>query len=279
MKQYLDLMKEVMESGVNRPDRTGVGRRSVFGRTMRFNMADGFPAVTTKKLAFESVKAELLWFLSGSSDVKDLQKLGSKIWDANAEAPYWKPHAKFNGDMGRVYGVQWRKWKTDDREVDQIARVIERVKKRSSSTRLIVTAWNPGELDYEEQQPPSTALSPCHILFQFFVADDKLSLQMYQRTCDMFLGVPFNIASYSLLLHMIAQVTGLQAHEFIHVLGDTHIYQNHFEQVREQLKREPLPLPKLWLNPDVKKIEDFAMDDIKLINYVHHPPIKAPMAV
>ncbi len=273
MKQYLDLLRHTFENGTDRPDRTGVGTRAVFGQTMRFDMADGFPAMTTKKLAFNAVKAELLWFISGSSDVKDLQKLGCHIWDANAEAGYWKPKARFEGDLGRVYGVQWRSWQAPDgKTVDQLKKAIECIGKDPNDRRIIVSAWNPGELDH-------MALPPCHMFFQLFVANEKLSLSMYQRSCDMFLGVPFNIASYSLLLHMIAQVTGLQAGEFVHVLGDTHIYQNHFDQVREQLAREPYPLPKLWLNPEVKDIEKFSMDDIKLINYQSHPTIKAPMAV
>lgn len=247
---------------------------------MRYDMADGFPAVTTKKLAFNAVKAELLWFLRGSSDVRDLQKLGCHIWDANANAPYWKPHAQSEGDVGRVYGVQWRRWRTtDNQEIDQLARVIERIKNKPYTRRLIVNAWNPGELDYEEQQPPATVLAPCHTFFQFFVAHGTLSLQMYQRSCDMFLGVPFNIASYSLLLHMVAQVTGLKAGEFIHTLGDAHIYLNHFEQVKEQLTREPFPLPKVRLNPAVKNIDDFSMDDIVLVDYQSHPSIKASMAL
>lgn len=273
MQQYLDLLREIMEKGVDRPTRTGIATRAVFGRQMRFGMSDGFPAVTTKKLAFDAMKAELLWFLSGSSDAKELQKLGSRIWDANAEAPYWKPKARFEGDVGRIYGVQWRKWRSPDgKEIDQLKKTIENIKKNPESRRHIVNAWNPGEIE-------EMALPPCHVFFQFFAADGKLSLSMYQRSCDMFLGVPFNIASYSLMLHMVAQVCGLQADEFIHVLGDTHIYHNHFEQVKEQLKREPLPLPKLWLNPDVKNIDDFRMEDIKLLDYQHHPPIKAPMAV
>ncbi|MBI4018044.1 MAG: thymidylate synthase [Candidatus Aenigmarchaeota archaeon] len=273
MQQYLDVLRDVLENGNDRPTRTGISTRAVFGRQMRFGMNDGFPAVTTKKLAFESLKAELLWFISGSSDVKDLQKLGCHIWDANAEAQYWKHKARFPGDLGRIYGVQWRQWMSPSgRTVDQLAQVIENIKDNPGSRRHVVMAWNPGEIG-------QMALPPCHVFFQFFVADEKLSLSMYQRSCDMFLGVPFNIASYSLLLHMVAQVCGLKANEFIHMLGDTHIYHNHFEQVKEQLKRKPLPLPRLWLNPEVKSIDGFRMDDIKLLDYQHHPPIKAPMAV
>ena len=280
MKVYLDALRYIFDHGVDRKDRTGVGTRAVFGMQMRYRMADGFPTVTTKKLAFNAVKAELLWFLKGSSDVKELQALGCHIWDANAEADYWKPHAKYEGDVGRIYGTQWRSWQTaEGTTIDQLARVIERIRTKSHTRRLLVTAWNPGELDAEEQNPPRVALAPCHVLFQFFVADNTLSLQMYQRSCDMFLGIPFNIASYALLLSMVAQVTGLKAGEFIHTLGDAHIYQNHFDAVHEQLGREPLPLPQLKLNPAITSIEAFGMDDISLKNYQYHPPIKAPMAV
>lgn len=285
MQVYLDLLKKVFEGGVDRPDRTGTGTRALFGAQMRFNMKDGFPAVTTKKLAFKAVKSELLWFLEGSSDnnrLKELSGTNETIWSANAEAPYWKKFAAHPGDLGRIYGVQWRKWQgTDGKPIDQLLNVIHRIKDREESfkRRLIVTAWHPSELDYQEQEVPRAALSPCHIMFQFFVVDDMLSLQMYQRSCDMFLGVPFNIASYALLLHMVAQVTGLKAHEFIHTLGDIHIYHNHFEAVQEQLKREPLPLPTLWLNPDRKDIDTFTMDDIRLDAYEFHSPIKASMAV
>lgn len=273
MKQYLKALRFVLKNGDDRSDRTGVGTRNVFGMQMRYSMAEGFPAMTTKKLAFESVKAELIWFLRGSSDLGELQKLGSHIWDANANAPYWKPKARFEGDLGRVYGVQWRKWKTPEgKEVDQIANAIERIRTSPSDRRILVSAWNPGELD-------QMALPPCHVLFQFFVAKGALSLQMYQRSADMFLGVPFNIASYSLLLSMVAQVTGLKAGEFIHTLGDAHIYLNHFEQVKEQLKRNPYALPALWLDPAVKDIDAFTMDDIRLVDYQYHPTIKAPMAV
>ena len=274
MKNYLDALQKIMDEGINKPNRTGVATKALFGVPLRFKMSDGFPAMTTKKLAFEAVKAELIWFLSGSSDVKELQKLGCKIWDANAEAPYWKPKAKFDGDLGRVYGVQWRKWKSphSDAPIDQIANAIKKIKENPEDRRIIVSAWNPAEIDM-------MALPPCHLLFQFFVADKKLSLMMYQRSCDMFLGVPFNIASYSLLLSMIAQITGLEADECILILADTHIYENHFDQVKEQLSRQPMALPKLWLNPLIKNIDDFKMEDIKLVDYKYHPPIKAPMAV
>lgn len=273
---YLDALRNIMENGVDRDDRTGTGTRALFGLQMRFKMSDGFPAITTKKLAFKAVKSELLWILEGSGDDNRLKELnGSEktIWTANATADYWTPKAAFPGDLGRVYGVQWRKWqKPDGTTVDQIADVIEMIKKDPNSRRLIVTAWNPGELD-------QMALPPCHMFFQFFVANGKLSLLMHQRSCDMFLGVPFNIASYSLLLHMVAQATGLEADEFVHSLGDAHIYKNHFDAVNEQLTRAPFPSPTLWLNPLVKDIDSFTMDDIRLENYESHETIKAPMAV
>lgn len=275
-QQYLDLLKTILETGSDRSDRTGVGTRALFGLQMRFNLEEGFPAVTTKKLAFKAVKSELLWFLEGSNDdnrLKELNGSDKTIWTANAEAPYWKPKAAFPGDLGRVYGVQWRAWKKPDGgTVDQIAEVIEKIKTNPTDRRMIVTAWNPGELS-------EMALPPCHMFFQFFVADGKLSLYMHQRSCDMFLGVPFNIASYSLLLHMVAQVTNLKPGEFIHSLGDAHIYHNHVEAVKEQLTRTPLTPPTLWLNPEVKNIDDFTMDDIRLEGYESHPPIKAEMAV
>ena len=273
MKQYLQALQYVLENGSDRSERTGVGTRAVFGMQQRYDLQKGFPAVTTKKLAFKQVTAELLWFLSGSSDNNELNKLGCHIWDANANAPYWKPKARFEGDLGRVYGVQWRSWESPDGTViDQIKEVIQKIKTNPTDRRLIVSAWNPGEID-------AMALPPCHIMFQFFVNGDELSLQMYQRSNDLFLGVPFNIASYSLLLSMVAQVTQLKPKEFIHVMGDTHIYLNHIEQVKTQLARKPYTLPKLWLNPEITDIDKFTMDDIKLIDYKHHPTIKAPMAV
>jgi len=275
MKQYLETLKEVYEHGTDIEGRNGVVKKS-FAKQMRFDLTDGFPAVTTKKLAFKAVKSELLWFIEGSGDdnrLKELNGSDKTIWTANAGSDYWQPKAKFDGDLGRVYGVQWRNWqRPDGTTVDQLGDVIERIKTDPNDRRLIVSAWNPGELD-------QMALPPCHMMFQFFVADGKLSLHMYQRSCDMFLGVPFNIASYSLLLAMVAQVTDLEPHECILTLGDAHIYHDHLTQVEEQLTRTPFKKPTLWLNPDIKTIEDFTMADIKLENYEHHPPIKAPMAV
>ena len=281
MKQYLDALRHILENGIDRQSRTGISTRAVFGMQLRFSMEDGFPAVTTKKLPWKSVASELLWFIEGSDDERRLAEIlhGTRdkekttIWTANAEADYWKPKAKFQGDLGRIYGVQWRRWKAPDgTETDQLANAIKMIKENPTSRRIIVTAWNPGELN-------EMALPPCHAFFQFFVANNKLSLQMYQRSCDMFLGVPFNIASYSLLLHMVAQVTNLKPGEFIDTLADSHIYHNHFEQVKEQLSRKPFPLPTLWLNPEIRNIDDFKMEDIRLNDYQCHSAIKAPMAV
>ncbi len=277
MRQYNDILKRIMEEGVDREGRNGK-TRALFALQMRFNMKDGFPAVTTKKLAFKAVKSELLWFIEGNSDDNRLKKLnGSErtIWTDNAEAPYWKPKAKFDGDLGRVYGVQWRHWKTPEgKEVDQLANVIEKIKTTPTDRRLVVSAWNPGELD-------QMALPPCHMLFQFFpnTKDKTLSLHMVQRSCDMFLGVPFNIASYALLLAMVAQVTGYAPGECILTLNDAHIYHEHFDAVKEQLSREPFPLPALKLNPEVRDINGFRMEDIELVNYQSHPAIKAKMLV
>src|SRR3989344_1153627 len=278
MKQYLDVLKKIMDEGTDRQARYGP-TRAIFAIPMRFKMKDGFPAMTTKKLAFRSVAAELLWFLSGSSDNRELNRLGCHIWDANSNADYWKPKAKFDGDLGRVYGVQWRNWKRPDgTSVDQLREVIEKIKTNPYDRRLIVSAWNPGELD-------QMALPRCHMMFQFFVADGKLSLHMYQRSCDMFLGVPFNIASYALLLHIAARLTNLEPDELIITLGDAHIVHNHFDAVKEQIAREPFALPTLWLNPDVKSLEDLDISKIKepndiynlfkLENYQFHPAIKA----
>jgi len=275
MKQYLELLEDIYKNGTDVDGRNGATRK-VFARQLRFNLEDGFPAMTTKKLAFKMMKSELLWFIEGSGDDNRLKELNGSdrtIWTDNANADYWKPKAKFDGDLGRVYGVQWRHWKRPDgTEVDQLKDVIERIKTMPNDRRHIVTAWNPGELEL-------MALPPCHMMFQFFVAGDKLSVHMVQRSCDMFLGVPFNIASYALLLSMVAQVTGLKAHECILTLNDAHIYHSHFDAVQEQLSRTPHPLPTLWLNPDVKDIDGFTMDDIKLENYVSDETIKAEMAV
>jgi len=275
MKTYNEVLKTILEKGVDRKGRNAV-TRALFAIQMRFNLEEGFPAVTTKQLAFNAVKGELLWFLEGSGSDQRLKEIMGKdrtIWTDNAEADYWKPKAKFPGDLGRVYGVQWRKWaKTDGTTVDQIANIVNKLKTDPNDRRLVVTAWNPGELD-------QMALPPCHMIFQFFVADGKLSLHMTQRSCDMFLGVPFNIASYALLLCMVAQVTGLKPYECVLTLNDAHIYHEHFDAVKEQLSREPMKLPQLWLNPEVKDIDKFTMEDIKLVNYEHHPSIKAPMIV
>ena len=295
VQNYNHLCAKIVLNGTPSDDRTGVGTRSLFGEQLRFNLRDGFPAVTTKKLAWKSVVSELLWFIEGSGDERRLAEIlygtrdASKktIWTANAEAPYWKPKAKYEGDLGRVYGVQWRHWQTTEtewqrtatgkelvknKEVDQIQCLIDGLRKDPYGRRHILSAWNPGELDL-------MALPPCHCFAQFYVADGKLSCQMYQRSCDMFLGVPFNIASYSLLTAMIAQVCDLDVGEFVHVLGDAHIYLNHVEQVNEQLSREPLPVPQLWLNPNIKDIDKFTMADIRLDNYNSHGAIKAEMAV
>lgn len=273
MQNYLGLLKEIMEKGVDRPDRTGVGTRSLFVRTLRFDMKQGFPILTTKQVFFKKLKAELLWFISGSSDNNKLNAMGCDIWNANANAPYWKPKARFEGDLGRVYGVQWRDWTNSKGEkFDQLKDVVERIKKDPNDRRLIVTAWNPGELG-------QMALPPCHMIFQFYVANGELSLHMIQRSCDTFLGVPFNIASYGVLLEMVAQVTGTKASELIITFNDVHIYLNHFEQVKEQLKRTPMMLPKLELNPKVTDIDGFTMKDIKLVGYNHLPYIPAEMAV
>ncbi len=264
MKNYLDLLAHVMENGTDRSDRTGTGTRSVFGAQLRFDLQEGFPAVTTKKLFFRSMTHELLWFLQGSSNIAYLKENRVGIWDAWADE---------QGELGPVYGVQWRRWKgADGREIDQIAELIENLKTNPHSRRHIISAWNVADV-------PDMALPPCHTMFQFHVADGKLSCQLYQRSADLFLGVPFNIASYALFTHMIAQVTGLEVGDYVHTFGDAHIYHNHFEQVRTQLQREPLPLPTLWLNPDVRNIDDFRYEDIKMLDYQHHPALRAPIAV
>lgn len=279
MKIYNDVLRKIYEEGVDREGRNGK-TRALFAIQMRFNMADGYPAVTTKKLAFNAVKAELLWFLdmkdkerASDEDLKKIQGTERTIWTDNANSDYWLPKAQFHGDLGRVYGIQWRGWKSSSGEiVDQIAQLIEKIKTDPTDRRLIVSAWNPGELS-------EMALPPCHMFFQCFVANGKLSLHMVQRSCDMFLGVPFNIASYSLLLHILARATDLEPAEFVHTLQDAHIYHDHFDAVEEQLSRTPMALPSLWLNPAIKNIDEFTMDDIKMENYQSHPSIKAKMAV
>ena len=264
MKQYLDLLRRIKEEGVIKTDRTGTGTKSVFGHQMRFNLADGFPLVTTKKCHFKSIIHELLWFLKGDTNVKYLQENGVRIWNEWADE---------NGDLGHVYGYQWRSWPDyKGGHIDQISQVIEQIKNNPDSRRLLVSAWNVAEVD-------EMALPPCHLLFQFYVADGRLSLQLYQRSADCFLGVPFNIASYSLLLLMVAQVCGLEPGEFVHTTGDTHLYLNHMEQTDLQLSREPRPLPTMRLNPDVKNIFDFKYEDFELLNYDPHPHIKGIVAV
>ena len=262
--QYETLLEHCYKTGVDKSDRTGVGTRSVFGYQMRFNLAEGFPLVTTKKLHIRSIVHELLWFLSGSSNIKYLHDNGVSIWDEWADA---------NGDLGPIYGYQWRSWPAPDgSHIDQIAQVVDQIRSNPDSRRLIVSAWNVAEID-------RMALPPCHALFQFYVADGKLSCQLYQRSADVFLGVPFNIASYALLTMMIAQATGLRPGEFVHTLGDAHIYLNHTEQVDLQLARTPRPLPVMKINPDVKSVFDFRYEDFSLEGYDPWPSIKAPIAV
>lgn len=311
---YLDLLNKIMTTGHNNDDRTGTGTRSLFGAQMRFDLSKGFPILTTKRVPFGLIKSELLWFLRGDTNIRFLLQHKNHIWDewafenwvnsdeyhgpdmtnfglrSQSDPEFNKVYreemkkfdqrilddtdfAKKYGSLGDVYGAQWRHWKKrDGGHIDQIANVIKKIKTTPDSRRMIVTAWNPEDV-------PSSALPPCHVLFQFYVVDGKLSLQLYQRSGDMFLGVPFNIVSYSLLLHMIARETDLQVGEFVHTLGDAHIYNNHFEQVKELLSRKPYDSPQLWLNPDKKHIDDFEMRDIKLIGYKHHDTIKAPVAV
>lgn len=264
MRQYLDLLRHVREHGTDKQDRTGTGTRSVFGHQMRFDLAAGFPLVTTKKVHLKSIIVELLWFLRGDTNVGFLHEHGVTIWDEWADA---------NGDLGPVYGAQWRNWPAaDGRHIDQIAQLLEQLRSNPDSRRLLVCAWNVGELGRMH-------LPPCHCLFQFHVADGRLSCQLYQRSADLFLGVPFNIASYALLTQMLAQVCGLEAGEFIWTGGDCHIYSNHFEQVDTQLAREPLPLPRMVLNPEVRDLFAFRYEDFRLEGYESHPAIRAPVAV
>jgi len=264
MKQYLDLLQRVLDEGVEKHDRTGTGTISVFGHQMRFNMAEGFPCVTTKKLHLKSIIHELLWFLNGDTNIKYLQDNGVRIWNEWADE---------NGDLGHIYSYQWRSWPDyNGGHIDQISEVIETIKNNPDSRRIIVSAWNVADI-------PNMNLPPCHAFFQFYVANGKLSLQLYQRSADIFLGVPFNIASYALLLMMVAQVTGLEAGDFVHTLGDAHIYSNHMEQVKLQLTREPRPLPKMKINKNVKNIFDFQFADFELTDYDPHPHIKGEVAV
>ena len=264
MKQYLDLLQHVLDHGILKEDRTGTGTHSVFGYQMRFNLQDGFPLLTTKKLHLKSIIHELLWFLKGDTNVKYLQENGVRIWNEWADE---------NGDLGHIYGYQWRSWPDyDGGPIDQIKEAIDTIQNNPDSRRIIVSAWNVADL-------PQMNLPPCHAFFQFYVANGKLSLQLYQRSADIFLGVPFNIASYALLLMMVAQVTGLEAGDFVHTLGDAHIYNNHIEQVREQLSREPRALPKMKLNPNVKSIFDFKYEDFELTDYNPHPHIAGKVAV
>lgn len=264
MQVYLDLLQKVLDEGVDRGDRTGTGTRSIFGHQMRFDLSAGFPLVTTKKIHLKSIIHELLWFLSGSSNVRYLQENGVRIWNEWADE---------NGELGPVYGVQWRSWKTATGEtIDQISKLVESIKTKPQSRRLIVSAWNVADVD-------NMALPPCHTIFQFYVANGKLSCQLYQRSADLFLGVPFNIASYALLTMMIAQVCDLEPGDFVHTFGDAHIYHNHFDQVKLQLSREPRALPIMKLNPEVKDIFGFTFADFTLENYDPHPRIKAPIAV
>lgn len=264
MKQYLDFLQDILHNGTKKEDRTGTGTVSVFGRQMRFDLEEGFPLVTTKKLHLKSIIHELLWFLKGDTNIAYLKENGVRIWDEWADE---------NGNLGPVYGQQWRSWsKPNGETIDQISNVIEDIKKNPDSRRLIVSAWNPSDV-------PNMALPPCHLLFQFYVADGKLSCQLYQRSADSFLGVPFNIASYALLTMMVAQVTGLKPGEFVHTVGDAHIYTNHLEQVELQLTREPKPLPKMKLNPNVTNIFDFTYDDFELVDYEAHPHIKGVVSV
>jgi len=264
MKQYLELISHVKAHGVRKDDRTGTGTRSVFGYQMRFNLSEGFPAITTKKLHFRSIIGELLWFLKGDTNIHSLHENGVSIWDEWADE---------NGNLGPIYGYQWRSWPTaDGRHVDQITRVLDQIKSNPDSRRLMVSAWNVGEIE-------KMALPPCHTMFQFYVADGRLSCQLYQRSADIFLGVPFNIASYSLLTLMVAQIVGLKPGDFVHTLGDAHLYLNHLEQAELQLTRQPRPLPRMKINPGVASLFDFKYEDFELVDYNPYPGIRAPVAV
>lgn len=264
MQNYLDLLQHILDNGTDKTDRTGTGTRSVFGYQLRYKLSEGFPLVTTKKVHLKSIIYELLWFLNGDTNIKYLTDNGVSIWNEWADE---------NGDLGPVYGAQWRSWAgADGKIVDQISEVIDQIKKNPDSRRLIVSAWNVAEI-------PNMALAPCHAMFQFYVADGKLSLQLYQRSADVFLGVPFNIASYALLLMMVAQVCDLEVGDYVHTFGDVHIYNNHFEQVKKQLSRTPKALPTMKLNPEIKNIFDFGFEDFTLENYEPYPGIKAPVAV
>jgi thymidylate synthase len=264
MDQYLHLIKTILSEGIERDDRTGTGTLSVFGHQMRFDLRRGFPAITTKRVHWPSIIHELLWFVSGGTNVRYLQENKVRIWDAWADE---------NGNLGPVYGKQWRAWEsTDGRVIDQLRQAVEQIRENPTSRRIIVSAWNVGELD-------KMALQPCHAFFQFYVANGELSLQLYQRSADVFLGVPFNISSYSLLTCMIAQVCGLKPGDFVHTIGDAHLYTNHLEQAREQVGRPPLELPRLRLNPECTEIDDFSYDDIEIVDYNHHPHIAAPISV
>lgn len=277
MKVYHDLLRQVLDHGVRKSDRTGTGTLSVFGHQMRFDLTRGFPLVTTKKVHLKSIIHELLWFIRGDTNIGYLNENGVSIWDEWADD---------DGELGPIYGRQWRAWPVPGGgEFDQLSEIVERIRRRPDSRRHLVTAWNPVALPDERLDPAENvtegrmALAPCHTLFQFWVANGRLSLQLYQRSADCFLGVPFNIASYAMLLMMMAQITGLKPHEFIHSLGDAHIYLNHLDQVRTQLAREPYPLPRMHLNPDRARLEDFEYGDFELVGYQAHPPIKAPIAV
>ena len=264
MKAYHQLLEQIIQTGVSKEDRTGTGTLSIFGPQLRFDLNEGFPLLTTKKVHFKSVVYELLWFITGSTNVQYLQENGVSIWDEWADA---------EGELGPVYGKQWRRWqKTDGSTVDQLAEVVDQLRRNPDSRRLLVSAWNVADI-------PSMALPPCHAFFQFYVSDNKLSCQLYQRSADVFLGVPFNIASYALLTHMVAQVCGLVVGEFVHTMGDAHLYLNHMEQAKLQLSREPRPLPRLVLDPAVKNLDDFVYEHIQLVGYDPHPAIKAPVAV